>query len=163
MLPSSPPVYFGWLEHLKPDSPNPPELMAVTVRPGDSIHVYVAYSTFFHQANFYIANNTITPPSDHTVIKDFPDDGYYDGSTVEWIDERPSALIPGIPDPIPLDLANFGHVDWSNVQAWASDGNWYSLESTDRGSVSMWDGSTILALPYAPSSPTSFTDQWTHC
>jgi len=149
--------YYAWYEYLKPGGGiNLTKMPSVTVHPGDSMHSYVVHQTSgLGQTTFYVQDGT-TGTSQSVIVN--LDSTYYDGTTAEWIDERPTASGGS-----PLPLANFGTVNWTNVQAQKSTGTWYNLGSLLYNEIDMYAGGVYLAYPQPPSGSNTFTDNWYRC
>ena len=91
--------------------------------------------------------------------------GYYNGSSAEWIDERPSyehapkEFIPGY-------LANFSTVNWNEAKDYNFvTGAWQGISAEEHLRLHMMSNneSHQLAAPGLLSSATSFQDNWLAC
>lgn len=127
--------------------------VGLVVRPGDHIHVYVDYEG--SNSTIYLANEST---GNAVPVKVQMDASYWDGSTAEFIDERPTY---GTSMP-PLD--NYDHVNWSNAQVYSIYGYWNPLGSLSNERMILTSDGTylgaVLSEPDALSSNTSFTDHW---
>jgi len=148
----------AWYEYLAAGSQNPPVTMSsVVVRAGDRIHAYVAVQKSTGQTTFYLYNTANGTNS--SVVLNLSVSTYYDGSSAEWIDERPS--VGGAPTP----LGNFGSAVWTNVQAQNSVGSWLPFGASNPDRIKMLSSNDLstLAYPNAPSNNSSFTDVYYKC
>ena len=149
---------YAWYEYLSATGGIAiTKLPSVTVHSGDRIHLYLVHQTSGSgQTTFYVADNT-TSTSQSKIIN--LGNTYFDGSSAEFIDERPS--IGGIP----TNLANFGTNNWTNAQVYTKDAVWHTLGSQTNVEFDMWDSSFIhyLAFPGALTSNTTFTNYWFRC
>jgi peptidase A4-like protein len=150
--------YYAWYEWLNDTNDiGITKMASVTVHAGDRIHTYVVHQTSGSgQTTFYVADNT-TGTSQSRIVN--LGSAYYDGSSAEMIDERPS--IGGIP----TNLTNFGTVNWTNAKVQRSNATWYTLGSQTNVEFDMWatNFSHILAFPDVMSSSTTFSDTWYRC
>jgi hypothetical protein len=79
------------------------------------------------------------------------DSSYYNGKTVEFIDERPW-----------VSLTQFGQIYWYGAHEEWLDGTWHNLGNETPDSIVM--KSTVLqAQPGGMINSTSFDDFWYHC
>lgn len=152
--------YYAWYEYL--DSTGGgitvTKMPSVTVHAGDRIHNYLVHQTAGSgQTTFYVADNT-TGTSQSVIVN--LSSAYYDGSTAEWIDERPQLQANPV---VFAPLANFGTVNWTNAQAQKSTGTWYNAGSQTYTENDMVVSGHYLAFPNTLSSSTSFTDYWAAC
>lgn len=150
--------YYAWYEYLSATGGiNITKMPSVTVHAGDRIHDYVVHQTAgLGQTTFYVADNT-TSTSQSVIIN--LGSAYYDGSSAEMIDERPT--INGVP----ATLTNFGVVNWTNANVQKSNATWYNLGTQTTVEFDMWNSAFThyLAFPYSLSSSTTFQDNWFNC
>jgi hypothetical protein len=150
--------YVAWYEYL--DSTYDSHITAYTgsqLHSGDPIHIFISYSTANQQVNLDVFDN-----GTEYAFNQHLDPAFYDGSSAEWIDERPE--VGGAFTP----LADFGTNPWSNGYVLTNGGSQLSIGQNSNLEVKMTsDGTvngTILAAPGGlGSSGTSFNDTWDHC
>jgi hypothetical protein len=148
---TSAPEYWAWYEYL----PNPSVRVSLTVKAGDLITDYVAYSG--GTADFWVLNSTRGLYS-HTTLTGMS--GYYNGSSADFIDERPR--VGGSY----TNLANFEKVNWGEAKVVNNvSGAVEPLGSAEHVRLHMWNnaGTHQLAAPGLLSSGTSFQDNWLAC
>lgn len=116
---------FAWWEYLHKcpsGSPgcNPYEIpfANLSVSAGDPIHVYISYQTSNNLASFLLCDAGSCKDATRTL-----DSSYFDGSTAEQIDERPSFSC-GSNCQCYKALTNFVYNNWTNMQAEYANGNW---------------------------------------
>jgi len=82
---------------------------------------------------------------------------FYDGTTTEWIDERPGT-----------NFLNYSETDWSNAKSEKPDGTWidygnanshHAITATSNGA----SNGTVLSVGQPELTTTSFHDVWKHC
>lgn len=148
----------AWYEYLKPNGGVAEQpISSITVRPGDSMHVYVSYQTSTGQTDFYVADNT-TGTSKSVLVT--LDSNYYDGSSAEWIDERPTVNNSLVP------LLNYGSDPWTNAQTYNTQGVWEPIGNNSYTSVVMQNNTgnyDFLSEPSSLQTSSSFTDYWLAC
>ena len=149
--------YYAWYEYLGNGvGVNEITLPSLNVRAGDKIHILVSFESANNQLNCYVADNT--SGTSQSVVVNLSAGTYYDGSTAEWIDERPTV------NGSYSALTNYGSNSWTNCQAYlTSSSTWQALGSLTYDQVTMVqypDCSYALSQPNALSSTTSFTDFW---
>ncbi|MFZ2056946.1 MAG: G1 family glutamic endopeptidase [Acidimicrobiales bacterium] len=142
--------YFAWYEILPSDAvviglnSNP-----APVEPGDQMLASVAETNTEYVWTIYL--------KDVTQNWYFEDNFYYygPGDSAEWIEEAPA--INGVQS----TLADFGTADFSDTAVYGdfgSDGTaWYGTEMNAGNEIAMTNeaGTTIVAMPSAPSVPSS--------
>jgi hypothetical protein len=153
---------FAWYEYLN-DSGGilATALPNVNVHSGDAIHVEVLWLSEITSADFFVVDNTNGTFQTITVSNL---SAYYDGSTGDFIDERP--MVGPFPPGHLSALRNYGTVSWTNTKVQnATTGSWQSLGTQTKKKYKMVanDGTTVLSKPDALSSNTSFTDRWKAC
>jgi len=117
----------------------------------------MSYSQANHVLNFYVANNT-REKAQAVVIRRFPGNVFYNGSTAEWIDERPS--VGGTPAP----LKNFDSVTWRGARVLENDGDYVKVGNLPRTRINMKSGRRLLASPSPLTTDgKSFTNTWHRC
>lgn len=162
--PGAPSEYSAWVELIPSASSSlsgigPLFDKSMTIHPGDSIHIYVAYSTANRTVDVYIADNT-TGQAD--IYNKSVSSAYYDGSTADWIDELPGG---------DTKLVDFQHTAWSNGEAqMSSTGSWVRIGGQNRYKLTLImnypesKGYRILAAPSdLNSAGDGFTDTWYAC
>ncbi len=85
---------------------------------------------------------------------------YYDGSTAEWIDERP--LVNGVL----ANLLNFDFINWAGVRVMDEQTKtWGTMGSEAETRVSMINFNTYsaIAIPELPASTSTFKDIYVAC
>ena len=153
--------YSAWYEYMNGTSNVGPKVMGnLVVNPGDSIHLYTAYSTSNGEINFYIADNT-TGTSQAALVTGVGT-AYYDGSSTEYITER-SVCGNGCFYP----LEQFTAFSSSTDQAETTSGSWIPISSAPYPlQVSMFAQVTgdLLAAPSGlNSSGDGFSTTWYAC
>lgn len=126
----------------------------LSIDPNDQLYVHISYNTSNSGTfRWYMENITTgyTTSGQKTGIS-----SYYDGSTAEWITERPTEnnALPS--------LADFGSIPFTNDTAVTSAGTSYYIGQATHESLTMIDSTTgdTLANPSGLSSDGSFTDHW---
>lgn len=152
---------FAWYEYLEPGGGVAEQpLPKVNVHPGDSMHTYVSYQTSTGIADFYVADNTTgtSQPAKVTL-----NSNYYDGTTVEWVDERPS----NCPTPTtctPYNLLNYGSDPWTNAQSYSIYGYWNPIGALPNQQLFMEDSSgNVMSASSSLTTSSSFTDYYHQC
>jgi len=148
--------YDAWFEYLSAAHPNPPVYMnSLTINGGNSIHTYCSFQSSNNLFNAYIANNT--NGTSQTALVDISASEYFDSSTAEWINERPT-LSDGTISWL-ADLTKYGSHSWSTCQAYKNTGSWFNIASLAYSSIDMKRGTTTCASPSGLSGG-SFTSNW---
>ncbi|QRF22901.1 hypothetical protein FY534_03825 [Alicyclobacillus sp. TC] len=147
--------YGAWYEYLGNGGLGVPEINFnnITVNPGDEMYTFVSYNPNNGQAQFYVEDETNGTSQSATVNLG---SAYYDGSTAEWINERPE--INGSLS----QLANYGSQTWTQAQAYnAYTGNWENLGDDNNSGIDMYDSSgQLLSGVGSLLSSTSFNATW---
>lgn len=146
--------YFAWYEYLNNENLNEHAKLPLTVNPGDSIYVYISYQAANQKFNYYIANNT-TGKSTAALVDVSKE--YFDGSSVEWIVEKPNKSYFG----------KFSDLTLSNCQAtkntsnnWIDMGNLsglYKVIMTETGLAT----APVVCTPGEIKNNTDFGLTWT--
>lgn len=148
--------YYAWYEYISPSKTNPAiKLTSVTVRGGDRIHAYCSFQRSNNKFNAYIANNT--NGTSQSILIDLPASQYYDGTTAEFINERPRLSNGTTSWLAPLTKSN--NTPWSKCQVYKTTSTWTNLGSLSTDKLTMKNGSKTLAYPGALSGQT-FTSYW---
>src|SRR6266852_5885476 len=128
--------------------------MGLDLSAGNKILTQVSYEAANNQADFSVLN--LTTGQGRTSTESL-NGTWYDGSTGDFIDERP---FNGTFE----HLQNFGQVGWnlSQVQV-GSTGSWSNLGAESHVRTTMVEASTTLAHASDLSDPNSFTDNWDAC
>lgn len=132
---------FAWFEFIAPQGGvQEQQISNLPIAPGMPVHTYTAYQTSNSQANFLVCANGLCASIVGTI-----DSMFYDGSTAEQIDERPSYCSTGCYKP----LTNFNQDNWTNMMAETVDGTWVNELQDTRG-TSLWmanNNGDYLAAP----------------
>lgn len=148
---------YAWYEYLGKNGGSVSEikLSSITVHTGDNIHVYVDYQASTGKSTFYVADNTTGTSQSVTVQLG---SNYYDGTTAEWIDERPTVNGSYAP------LANYQQNPWTNAQVYSTYGYWNDVGSLTHNQMFMEDTSgNIMSASSALTTSSSWTDYWHRC
>ncbi len=155
-------THSAWYEYLNNNSEETYHPMtyidSLTINAGDSIHVYIAFQKANNRFEYYIANNT-TGKSSSVYIDDVPADIYYDGTTAEWIVERPINERTRYPYP----LCNFESITLSNCQFTTNANNtWRKVGDYNNDKWTMYDVdfTRVLCDTSAISRSDTFTCTW---
>lgn len=147
--------YGAWYEYLGNGGAGVPEINfnSINVNPGDQMYTYVSYNPNDGNAYFYVEDESNGTSQSATVNLG---SNYYDGTTAEWINERPeigSQL---------SQLADYGSQGWTGAQAYnAYTGNWDNLGNETNNSIDMYSSAgNLLSQAGNLQSSTSFTDTW---
>lgn len=152
--------YYAWYEFMGEDIIHPAEtITSLSINPGDNLHIYVSYETANNRWQYYIANNTTG--QSHAAYISAPSADYYDGSTVEWIVERPLMYNTNVSESYFPQLPNFGTITFTNCQAYKRSGVWYGLSILPYQAFTMeaLTADTVLAEPGTLTS-NSFSVMW---
>lgn len=159
---------YAWFE-LVGDSKNHYEqkIENLAINAGDEIHVYVAFQAANNIFNCYIVNKTtgkhqsiVLGDDEGEMDADYP----FDGTTVEWVVERPSYSYASNPNVSYLyNLPNYGNVTLTNCKAMLNTSNTWdnlnSLTNLKRCVMENKSGQT-LSTPSTISSNNQFTCTW---
>ncbi len=146
--------YYAWYEYLSPANPNlEVQFNSIIVNAGDKIHTYCSFQQANNLFNAYIANNT--NGTSQSVLVNISASEYFDSSTAEFINEKPSWAATD------NGLTNYGTTNWWNCQAYTMSCVWQSLGSTTYDKIIMYnpDNSNIRAVPNGLSGQ-SFISTW---
>lgn len=147
--------YSAWYEYLGNGGAGVPEINFdnISVNPGDEIYAYTSYDASTGNAYFFVEDET-DGTSQSTTVNLGSD--YYDGSTAEWINERPE--VGGSL----AQLANYGSQTWTGAEAFDVTSNAYDdLGNVSNCAIDMCSSSgQLLSCAGSLQSPTSFTDTW---
>lgn len=151
----------AFYEYITPNLELPVQYVnSVPLHPGDDVEFKVIFDRSNSQAEFVITNLST---ADHVSITTQLLNSDWDGTTAEWIDERPLQKTATGTRYLP-PLANFGTADWYGSKAVMSDGAWHSIASEPYELDYMADGNTILASPdNGLTNSMSFTDYYHAC
>lgn len=151
--------YNAWYEYLNGTSNHGPTILSkMSVAAGDSMHLYVSYSTANGSIDFYVANNT--NGTSQSVVVSNVGTSYYDGSSADYITERPACgsncLYP---------LHKFTTFSSNTAEAETTGGQWIPISSSPYPyKLLMYAGSTKLAAPSGlNSSGDGFSTTWYNC
>lgn len=149
--------YYAWYEYLGPGNSNPEiRFNSITVRAGDRIHCYCSFQRSNGVFNAYIANNT--NGTSQSVVLNIPTSTYYDGTSAEFINERP--MLSNGTSSWYASLTKYGTTNWTNCQVYLSASNkWVSLGSQSTDSITMKNNGRALATPSGLSGQT-FKSTW---
>lgn len=146
---------FLWYEYLGPTNHIYVTQTNGAIKSGDRLHIWVNVITSTSEMHFGFTNystgitGTVTIPIQLTQN--------YDGSSVEWIDERP------VYQNSISSLDNFGVVNWTNALAERDNFAWYNVGTQATTQVTMVNGLRTLTNPSALLSSTSFNDFYVAC
>jgi Peptidase A4 family len=153
--------YDAWEEWISSQGYTSGVYVPLTVRPGDVIEEGTLYGTAYnHPAeSVYFYNTNITTGEQFIgILGGQGPSYYYDGSSTEFIDERPS----GAGGYYPLD--NFGSIPWTWGLSLDTNGYWSEFGVPNHYRDAMVDsGGTLLAEPSLLESSHSFTDHYYGC
>jgi hypothetical protein len=147
-----------WYEYLTNTANTTVYLSNFTVSVGDHLHFYIVrlpadgYTTF----SFLNLDSNV---NNFVAIRRTLSSSYYDGTTAEWIMERPS-----ISSGTFTSLANYGSINWSGMNAQIPAGTYVSLGSQTVVIETMKSSSgKVLDKPSGLTSSTSANDHWVAC
>ncbi len=155
--------HYAWYEYLSDTggSVGIQRINSLTINAGDDIHVYISFQRANNKFEYYIANDTTGQSVSAYVSLSASD--YYDGTTVEWVVERPMWFNP-------MDLGNYGTVILSNCKATKNTSNtWLNLDSlsglykitmTRYNNTPVSPSNPELSTPGSISSSNKFTCTW---
>jgi len=149
----------AWYEYLNTANTNPPVFITgFQVSAKDRLHFYIVrlpsdgYTTFSF-LNLSSTTNNFLPVHITTATS------YYDGSTAEWIIERPTLSQGGF-----TPLANYGSISWTNMNVQVPAGTYQTLGSQSVKVVDMVSTQgTLLDNAIGLTSATSGGDSWVAC
>jgi len=147
-------TYIPWYEWLgSSGSINITTMPDVTVHAGDQVFIYVTYESSNHLVDFYISDSDGTGHSYETSLGT----GDFDGSTAEWIDERP--LVNG-------SFPNLAHYDsdsWTGAEVENNASQYvYAKNTGSQTAVTMVGNDGNLSVP-GTLGTSSFTDTYKNC
>lgn len=147
-------TYIPWYEWLgAAGTINITRMPDVTIHAGDQVFMYVTYEASNHLVDFYISDSDGTGHSYQTSLGT----GDFDGSTAEWIDERP---LIGSSFP---NLAHYGSDPWTGAEVENNAGDYVDAKNTgSQTSVTMTGNDGNLSVPGSLGT-SSFTDTYAHC
>jgi hypothetical protein len=147
-------TYIPWYEWLgAAGTINITPMPDVTIHAGDQVFIYVTYEASNETVGFYIADSDGTG---HSLVTSLGN-GDFDGSTAEWIDERPL-----IDDAFP-NLTNYGSDSWTGAEVENDLGDYVPAKNTaSQTAVTMVGNDGNLSVPGALGT-SSFTDTYEHC
>jgi len=147
--------YTAWYEVVSSILPNPQQAdFSYAVSPGNNIGATVKYNPTDDTATFIVSvNGNFTPVKVYYISSN----GCYDGSTAEWIAERPKPNIT-------TNLANFNQVNFTGCQASTNINiNSAFMSNYNQIRLTMVNNGTTLAAPIDTSyCPTCFSIKWYH-
>lgn len=107
--------HYAWFECLGPGHHNPPQpIRGIDVNPRDKIHIYISFQAANGIFNWYVVNSTTEQALSDT--PEYDSDIYFDGSTVEWIVERPLLTYADGTSGYG-ELGDYGSVTFTNCKA----------------------------------------------
>ncbi len=159
-----PDKHYAWFECIGSGvNSHPQTIKGFNVNPGDKIHIYISFQAANDLFNWYIVNSTTGQAMSDTPIYD--SDIYFDGSSVEWIVERPKLTNIYTDEVMYDELANYGSVTFTNCKAMLNTStSWTNLEDlsgvtamtmTSKGKL----GGNTLSSP-GPINGDKFTCYW---
>jgi hypothetical protein len=136
-------------------------ITSMNVRPAENDQLFAEVDYDGSSAAFWVDDMT-TGQADNAVRSDRVA-ASYNGSTAEWIDERPQYLVQGYIQPLP----SFGTDSWQLIRTssdgstftGAHNGTWYPVEMTTDGKSS----SRMLAMGSGIFSNDTACDYWHAC
>jgi hypothetical protein len=156
---------YAWWEAIDPyfDTKEQVEYN-LTVSPGASVNMSTTYTPGGNgSVSFAWHNNNtgkVATVGPLTSIAGAPTRYYYDGSSAEVIDERPT-----LSDGLLASLRNYSPTHWGNAKVWASNLSGAAIRNVEHFGVDMYDTQgTQLAHVYGSGlSSLEFIDYWNHC
>jgi hypothetical protein len=142
----------------------------ISPMPGDAVNISVSYNAGDSSATFVI---TDTKP-DQTLryagwwtLAAPPTGTWYDGTTAEWIEELPGTSFGDTNPGKPYSLDNYGHVDWSAMEATDTNGTSSApgnVNPNHGGFINMVNGANtrLMSAPTAAGTNT-LRDTWYSC
>lgn len=158
---------YAWFELIGDSQNHYEQKLNLKINPGDDIHLYVGFQAANNIFNCYIVNKT-TGKHCSVLLGDDEgeiDDNYpFDGTTVEWVVERPGYSYVSNPGVTYLyNLPNYGNVTLTNCKAMINTSNtWDSLNSLTnlKRCVMVNSSGQSLSTPSTISSNDQFTCTW---
>lgn len=150
--------YCAWYEYLNGTLGISATILSnVDVRAGNSIHSYVAYETSNGLIDYYVADNSTGTYQALEVAG--VGTTYYDGSSADFIAERPDVNGSFTP------LERFTTFSFSGAEGETTSGSWIPISSAVYPyRINMENGSTPLALPSSlNASGEGFGITWKNC
>lgn len=145
--------YYAWYEYLSASNPNPEiRFTSITVNPGDKIHTYCSFQQANNKFNAYVANNT--NGTSQSVFVSISASEYFDSSTAEFINEKPSWNVTD------NGLTNYGKTNWTNCQIYKMSNVWVNLGSTTYDKVIMYNLSGAKRAEPSGLNGQTFTSTW---
>jgi hypothetical protein len=118
------------------------------LQPQAYIRLYAGYNPSLEIAYFYITNDN----TGQTILNEWHIGAkYYDGDSVEWIDEAPQYLL------------NFGQVTWWSNSAQTYQNYVYPIEPVNNYKLAIWNNGHVVAAPESLWNQTNFTDVYHSC
>lgn len=147
-------TYIPWYEWLgAAGTINITRMPDVTIHAGDRVFMYVTYESSNHLVDFYISDSDGTAHAFETSLGT----GDFDGSTAEWIDERPE-INGGFPN-----LAHYDSDSWTGAEVENNASKYIDAKNTSsQTSVTMTGNDGNLSVP-GTLGTSSFTDTYEHC
>jgi hypothetical protein len=127
------------------------------VSPGDSMYQSVTYRQSDGNTTFYVADNS---QSGHSGVVNIKLPGDWDGTTAEFVDERPSYGTSY------MNLSKFSTITWSGAQAENTAGTWNWVGNISHNGFAMYNHTytTLLADPdNGLTTSSSWTDYFHNC
>lgn len=125
---------------------------SLKVHASDKIYAYCTFEEANNKANFYIANNTTGKSA--SVVVQLKANTYYDGTSAEWITERPT--VNGKYG----NLSNYTTCEWSNCKAYIRAGNTVGLSSLNPILLNMTNANGEKLSVASALSGNSFHTTW---
>ena len=123
--------YYAWYEYLGTSVAYPEiRFTNIKINARDNIHTYCSFQKANNKFNAYVANNT--NGTSQSVLVTLPVDEYFDDSTAEFINEKPTVSIDN-------GLTNYGTTNWTNCQIYKMSNIWVNLGSTTYDKVIMYN------------------------
>jgi len=149
---------YAWYEYLATGALNPPvQVGNLSLSAGDHLHISVFYSSADEKANFIFQNET--DGMSQSIVKTV-DKKYFQGSSAEFISERPAGPAGYTP------LLNFGTTTFTSSKVENNDGDWVHLGDThEQVRDRMVANGTTYAVPGDITGDTNgkFVNDWRNC
>lgn len=148
--------YAAWVEWLGNDGSGVPmvEVPSVTIDPGDTFDVEVYYDTTAQKAYFILDNQT--NGNYQIAYVQLDSDTYFDGTSAEWIDERPEV------DGELASLADYGNNFWFNCEEQNTEYGVNRIGTRPYGSIAMvgYSGDVLSGPGTLLLNKSSFDDDY---
>jgi hypothetical protein len=159
--PSNNPHFMAFSETIPLAGSAPPVPFPVSVHPGDRVTAYLKYSPTAEKVTYWIFNKSTGVARPHSVSP-LPPEVYFDGSTVDFVDERQRR------NGEVTNLANFKSNQWGNVEVRNKTGGAWDLlghvpRVRDRMTGSGGGGQTLASPSGLGPGQAGFRNVWHYC